>query len=93
MEEEGRGGRRGVGGGGSSLVNYFKIEKISFLKNKVCKENIEPRITNLYIYIYILGTCRNILDPYKLLESLFIVRLKPVLESDKTSVPLLIVNA
>ena len=99
-ESEGGGGwkRRGEVGGGEweeEGVHWWiilKLKKSHFWKIKSVKK-ILSRELQIYIYIYILGTCRNILDPYKLLESLFIVRLKPVLESDKTSVPLLIVNA
>lgn len=39
----------------------------------------------------ILGNCNNVLD-LRILESLYIHKLKPVLNSDKTAVPLLILN-
>ena len=39
----------------------------------------------------ILGNCNSVLD-LRILESLYINKLKPVLYCDKTAVPLLIVN-
>ena len=68
------------------LVNNFRVG--SFRNNaKACSSS--PIQTGDF---RILGTCTNILD-LRLLESLFINKLKPVLNSDKTVVPLLIVNA
>ena len=40
----------------------------------------------------ILGSCNNVLD-LRILESLYINTFKPVLNCDKTAVPLLIVNS
>ena len=77
----------------STLCCLTAMNKIDNSLNKMNhKRQYAADVTFWLWYIFNLLNWNNILD-LRLLESLFINKLKPILNSDKTAVSLLIVNA